>query len=1352
MWNLQLTKVSSEEVTVKDSILSDNRTANTGGAINSGRVTVINSTLSNNHADNWGGAIYGFNYKSTGDASVSIVILNSTFSGNTAIKGGGAIYGESLGMTASTTVSLTNSTISGNTTPGTGGGIFLKSESTGGTAMSTMNLLNSIVLGNYSGSGTVADDIYFLNDGTLNAAYSVYGKVSGSYTSGNDTANVTDAAVEEIFANVVDGKPVLVNGTLAIRTDGRAAHLGAMIYQGGDGKYYYRDGLNFIDAEGNSGGPQSYTAQAVAQNGVRRDQTTLAYNIGAYALDATYAKGLVVSTETDWINPFSSRVSLREAMSFADANNGGTITFDSAVFGSGNTVIVLTLGELVYSNAGALVIDASNALNLTIKVPVTYAESVANSTTASNWRVFNFGANTDVTVRNLAVKGGDISGDSTQYGGAILGGADSRITLDSVTASESKAHNGGGIYTAGLMTILNSTVSDNEAVLNGGGICTIGQNLSITNSTVSGNTATGRGGGGVFCLEGTLNVADSVISGNRSGDGGNTTGGGIYFAGENLNMTNSTVSGNSANYSGGGIYSINGNLSVTNSTVSGNSAGQLGGGIYKSSGSLSVTNSTVSGNRTGDWGGGGAIYIINGSLSVTNSTVSGNTVGNGGGGGGIYSAGSSRVNVLNSIILGNYLGGGDYWYSDDISGYGTLNMGYSVYGKTGLSISDNVENIQSDIETVFGAEWKNVGGSYILVQKGTQNPILQNGVMPILATGLTAYCGTLTAVDAAGNSYYRNMSDNYWYMLGDSNTAYGQFDSGALNYGLTANAVVQAAAQNLDADGNPVSRVQTDLAYNIGAYAYAVAVKDSVVSTSADWLLNPFTAQSSLRELVNAAADGDTIRYADGFNVLTLTLGEIAIGVNLNFADGFSISGGDASGNIFTVAGGKTATFGNVTLNTGRLTGNLTFTGSTAGNAVYDGGDGTYEGTADGVIYAGSYDSLTLTGSGVKTFNGALAIAGNLVIAGSGSNDYLQIDGNSAEVNLTGRLTASYADFSDMVFTGSQTINSYDAAAQTNTVSGSGNTNLTIILTADSVVGSDLVYGQTLNESSLSAFYTIRGNAMAPESLTLASGDRLLNVARDPITGEAITQTITGVTFSGSDYVWDNTVLAIKILPCAITVTADNQSKIYGDSDPALTWEITEGNLVGDDSLSGELAREAGEDAGVYAIQQGSLDNSNYDITFVNGSLTISQRAITVTADNQSKTYGDSDPALTWEITEGNLVGDDSLSGKLTREAGEKIGVYAIQQGSLDNSNYNITFIEGYLTICSDNNDGTIYSSGLYHDFSSTLQAMEVTQELSLLNDNYLYGGMNSVFVRISPVTPMPEVRRAKFLVVFFCL
>ncbi len=49
----------------------------------------------------------------------------------------------------------------------------------------------------------------------------------------------------------------------------------------------------------------------------------------------------------------------------------------------------------------------------------------------------------------------------------------------------------------------------------------------------------------------------------------------------------------------------------------------------------------------------------------------------------------------------------------------------------------------------------------------------------------------------------------------------------------------------------------------------------------------------------------------------------------------------------------------------------------------------------------------------------------------------------------------------------------------------------------------------------------------------------------------------------------------------------------------------------------------------------------NYTLTFVGGSLDISARAITVTADAKTKTYGDADPALTYQVT--NLVGGDQL-------------------------------------------------------------------------------------------------------------
>ena len=79
-----------------------------------------------------------------------------------------------------------------------------------------------------------------------------------------------------------------------------------------------------------------------------------------------------------------------------------------------------------------------------------------------------------------------------------------------------------------------------------------------------------------------------------------------------------------------------------------------------------------------------------------------------------------------------------------------------------------------------------------------------------------------------------------------------------------------------------------------------------------------------------------------------------------------------------------------------------------------------------------------------------------------------------------------------------------------------------------------------------------------------------------------------------------SSVMTITITPAAVTVTADAQSKTYGDPDPTLTYQITSGSLVGNDTFSGELTRVAGEDVGSYAIEQGSLAlSSNYTLTYV---------------------------------------------------------------------------------------------------------------------------------------------------------
>jgi hypothetical protein len=111
------------------------------------------------------------------------------------------------------------------------------------------------------------------------------------------------------------------------------------------------------------------------------------------------------------------------------------------------------------------------------------------------------------------------------------------------------------------------------------------------------------------------------------------------------------------------------------------------------------------------------------------------------------------------------------------------------------------------------------------------------------------------------------------------------------------------------------------------------------------------------------------------------------------------------------------------------------------------------------------------------------------------------------------------------------------------------------------------------------------------------------------------------------------------------------------------------------------LTRQAGEDAGSYPIQQGTLAASaNYTLSFVGDNLGIAPRAITVTADPQNKVYGATDSALTYHL--GTLVGTDTLTGSLTRQAGEDAGSYDIQQGTLAaTANYTLSFMGAQLTI-----------------------------------------------------------------------
>src|SRR5690606_16108481 len=118
---------------------------------------------------------------------------------------------------------------------------------------------------------------------------------------------------------------------------------------------------------------------------------------------------------------------------------------------------------------------------------------------------------------------------------------------------------------------------------------------------------------------------------------------------------------------------------------------------------------------------------------------------------------------------------------------------------------------------------------------------------------------------------------------------------------------------------------------------------------------------------------------------------------------------------------------------------------------------------------------------------------------------------------------------------------------------------------------------------------------------------------------------------------------AFSITKRAVTLQADAATKVYGESDPALSVSITTGTLSTSDDLSditGTLSRETGDTVGTYDVYLGTgSKTSNYSITFEtdNDAFSITKRAVTLQADASTKVYGESDPALSVSITTGTL-------------------------------------------------------------------------------------------------------------------
>jgi hypothetical protein len=165
---------------------------------------------------------------------------------------------------------------------------------------------------------------------------------------------------------------------------------------------------------------------------------------------------------------------------------------------------------------------------------------------------------------------------------------------------------------------------------------------------------------------------------------------------------------------------------------------------------------------------------------------------------------------------------------------------------------------------------------------------------------------------------------------------------------------------------------------------------------------------------------------------------------------------------------------------------------------------------------------------------------------------------------------------------------------------------------------------------------------------------------------------------AGSNYTITFNTADLTITAKTLTVTADAKTKVYDSADPALTY--TYSGLKTGDILTGSLTRDSGENVGTHAIRIGTLGNANYSITFNSANLTITVKALTITADAKTKVYGSNDPVLTYASS--GLKTGDVITGALARATGESVGTYAINQGTVSaGNNYTINFVAANLSI-----------------------------------------------------------------------
>ena len=843
-------------------------------------------------------------------------------------------------------------------------------------------------------------------------------------------------------------------------------------------------------ADGSTAGEYAITRGSLAVGNTNYVLNDADFTNGTLTVEANVVPddpNRTVTTLDDTTVADDGLVSLREAIAYAKANGGGTITFASSL--SGGTITL----------ASSLTIDFTDSITIDGDIN---NDGVADITLSGDnaRRILNISIDgADVTLEGL------IFADGKATNGGALAVTKENVTLNisnSVftgnTSTEAKAPSGGGaIYISGAnmeLNISNSTFSGNTATKHGGAIQIVTGTdvvVSITDSRFENNTALGteqnnQGGGAInfFQNTGVMRIHNSVFESNSTESSGgaitayiktvdfadnvfkNNTAtrnaGAVLIASDvsasnYMVIENSLFDGNHAGYQGGATFiafdgnSAGGGKSITtsilNSTFINNSAVYAGGALFYKENATGrqhyVANSTFLGNSTekADEGvtsgttanyytyGGGAIHVGRGNRAWSNHNT------------------NTNVQLFNSILLDNTAGG----VSSDIYCFNTsmsVKSYYNIYTKAtnlhkDVSTKNDVTNLTvgdlfdltaiKKTETVDGVE-----KTYYVTNKGNSIELKE------LAADSEVY-NIVNRTDLQIGHYASgaNNANVVVYRVKDSDGNWGKWSAGT-----------DDLVELLDIDQNGNVRLPY---YTAGAAQYLPALMWSVADDGT------VTKWSTLADVVTQLqSDHSTTAGVYYFTPSALDLGQITVNGSITL---IGYSQDSALDGTFVLDGTD-----NVTVDALQFTADATVDGGTLTfNDALLSGNGTI------AINSGLLNVVNTT---VYDFSGTITIDGT---NGLGQIVSSTIHSNSGTIAGNGKL-----NILNTIVTDTANLSGYTAKYSVFDIAGSGATN-TYNVAADDIFGTELVW----NGLVLTTLAASSASAHANGALTAINGTNL---------------------------------------------------------------------------------------------------------------------------------------------------------------------------------------------------------------------------------------------------------------------